>query len=128
MPFTHTSTDHNPLLNETEIFVKDIDLLAQHIGHLILGKHRHVAEILAAKHNTPTPSTGVMIDRALKQLTVNSADQRHRRDGWLFQYMTWITMRMNMVGSTLCPLLFGKSGKITPNLPIIFIDIYLIFI
>lgn len=101
MPFTHTSTDHNPLLHETEMIVKDIDLLAQHIGHLILGKHRHIAEILAAKHNIPTPSTDTMINRAVKQLTVTTADQRHRRDGWLFQYMTWITMRMNMIGQNL---------------------------
>jgi hypothetical protein len=101
MPLSHKLTDHNPLLHETEMIVRDIDLLAQHIGHLILGKHRHVAEILAAKYSASPPSTSVMIDRAIKQLTVSTDEERHRRDGWLFQYMTWITMRMNVVDEKL---------------------------
>ena len=101
MPFLHSQTDHKPLCHETELVVNDIKKLAQQVGLLLLGKHRHVASILAAKTRSITASTDVMIDRAQRQLVVKTDIERWKRDGWLFQMMTWISIRMENTGKTL---------------------------
>lgn len=98
MPFKHTRTDHNPLCFETELVINDLDKLAEQVGMLLLGKHRHVAAILAAKQRSVTSSTDVMIDRAQKQLKAITVEDRYRRDGWLFQMMTWISIRLEQPG------------------------------
>lgn len=94
MPFIYTRTDHSPLCHETELVVNNSEKLAEQVGLLLLGKHRHVASILAPKNRTVPASTNVMIDRAQRQLTVATDIQRWKRDGWLFQMMTWISVRM----------------------------------
>lgn len=101
MPFIHSHTDHNPLCHETELVVKDIQKLAEQIGLLLLGKHRHVASILAAKARKITSSTDTMIDRAQRHLTITTDVQRWKRDGWLFQMMTWISVRLENPGIAL---------------------------
>lgn len=101
MPFTHTRTDHSPLFHETQLIISDLDKLAEQVGLLLLGKHRHVASILAAKNRSITASTDKMIDRAQGQLTVASDEERWKRDGWLFQMMTWISVRMENPGINL---------------------------
>jgi hypothetical protein len=93
MPYIYTKTDHKPLCYETELIVDDIKMLAQHVGLLLLGKHRHVSAILSAKNRSISPSTSTMIDRSIRQLTVKTEEQRWKRDGWLFQMMTWISIR-----------------------------------
>jgi len=98
MPFIHTRTDHTPLCHETELIVNDFQKLVKQVGLLLLGKHSHVASILAAKHRTVTASTNVMIDRAQRQLKVGRDDERWKRDGWLFQMMTWISIRLEQPG------------------------------
>jgi hypothetical protein len=94
MSLTHSNTDHAPLFNEVEMHIRDIDVLAQNIGLLMLGHHRHVALILAAKQRAAPPSTGQMIDRAQSQLLAPIDELRYRRDGWIFQLMTWNSLRM----------------------------------
>jgi hypothetical protein len=101
MPFSHSHTDHKPLCHETELLIKDIHILAEQVGLLLLGKHRHVASILAAKSRSVTSSTQTMIDRAQRQLTVSTEIERWKRDGWLFQMMTWISVRMENTGVTI---------------------------
>jgi len=101
MPYIYSRTDHNPLCHETEFIVNDLKKLAQQVGLLLLGKHRHVITILAAKHRAIPSSTNVMIDRAQKQLTVTTEIERWKRDGWLFQMMTWISVRLEQPGINL---------------------------
>ena len=98
MPFVHTRTDHTPLYFETEMIINDLGKLAEQVGFLLLGKHSHVASILAAKHRKPTASTDVMINRAQRQLSATTDEDRYRRDGWLFQMMTWISIRQEQSG------------------------------
>lgn len=98
MPYSYSQTDHDPLCHETEIIVNDQKKLAAQVGLLLLGKHRHVASILAAKHSSVTASTNVMIDRAQRQLNISTDNERWSRDGWLFQMMTWISMRLENPG------------------------------
>jgi len=101
MPYSYSRTDHKPLCYETEFVVNDFKKLAQQVGLLLLGKHRHVSSILADKHKTIPSSTDVMIDRAQIQLTVNTEIERWKRDGWLFQMMTWISLRVEQAGINL---------------------------
>ena len=101
MPYSYSQTDHDPLCHETEIIINDQKKLAEQVGLLLLGKHRHVASILAAKNSSRTASTSVMIDRAQRQLTVTVENDRWRRDGWLFQMMTWISIRHENQGINL---------------------------
>ncbi|OJX49785.1 MAG: hypothetical protein BGO88_08495 [Flavobacterium sp. 38-13] len=101
MPYSYARIDHNPLCHETELVVNDLKKLAQQVGLLLLGKHRHVASILAAKNRKIPSSTDVMIDRAQKQLSVTTDIERWKRDGWLFQMMTWISVRLEQPGINL---------------------------
>lgn len=98
MPFIHTRTDHTPLCFETEMIINDLGKLAEQVGFLLLGKHSHVASILAAKHRKPTASTNVMINRAQRQVSATTKEDQYRRDGWLFQMMTWISIRQEQSG------------------------------
>ncbi|MBN7809534.1 hypothetical protein J0A68_01115 [Algoriphagus sp. H41] len=98
MPLIFKLTDHAPLFYEREMVVNDFKKLAGQVGLLLLGKHRHVASILSAKHKGVSASTDVMIDRAQRQMTVNSDEERWKRDGWLFQMMTWISIRLEQPG------------------------------
>jgi hypothetical protein len=101
MPYSYSQTDHDPLCHETEIIISDQKMLAAHVGLLLLGKHRHVASILAAKQSNAASSTDVIIDRAQRQLTVSTENERWGRDGWLFQMMTWISIRLENPGINL---------------------------
>ncbi|MFC3356120.1 hypothetical protein [Sphingobacterium zeae] len=101
MPFNHSKIDHTPLVHETELIINDLQKLVEQVGLLLLGHHRHIAAVLAAKKRTAPPSTDVMIDRAQKQLCPNTDTEVWKRDGWLFQMMTWISVRMEYSGVTL---------------------------
>jgi len=101
MPFNHSNTDHKPLVHETHLLINDLQKLAEQVGLLLLGHHRHIAAILAAKNGTAPPSTNVMIDRAQRQLTATTDPEIWKRDGWLFQMMTWISVRMEYSGLNL---------------------------
>lgn len=101
MPFKHKLTDHRPLCHETELVINDLGKLAEQVGLLLLGKHRHVESILAAKYRKITRSTNIMIDEAQKKLTPTSEIEAYKRDGWLFQMMTWISLRVENPGVNL---------------------------
>ncbi|WBL43555.1 hypothetical protein PBT90_02465 [Algoriphagus halophytocola] len=98
MSFAHTSTDHSPLCYESEMIVANYQMLVEQVGYLMLGKHRHVASILAAKNGNSSSSTDKIINRAQRQLQIKSTEERYKRDGWLFQMMTWISIRIEYNG------------------------------
>lgn len=92
MPASITNRDHSPLFKELELKVNDEELLAQQIGELMLGHHLHVESILRAKKGSVTYSPNKVIDLAIAKLVVSEDHERYKRDGWIFQFMTWIVI------------------------------------
>ncbi|MGN6395022.1 MAG: hypothetical protein ACTHMI_05650 [Mucilaginibacter sp.] len=99
MSFTLTTTDHNPLFQEIALTIDDEAVFAESVGFLLLGHQRHVQGILAAKGNAAPPSTDVMIDDAQAKLVYHSDEEQYKRDGWIFQLMTWIALRKQFSGT-----------------------------
>ncbi|MEZ2334657.1 hypothetical protein AB6735_03445 [Mucilaginibacter sp. RCC_168] len=99
MAFTLTLTDHSPLFTEVELTIPDEDVLAENIGFLLLGHQRHVQSILASKGRSDPSSTDLMIDDAQAKLVYATPEERYKRDGWIFQLMTWIALRQQNVKS-----------------------------
>ncbi len=78
----------------------DEDLLANYVAKLLLGQHRHVRKILEGV-STPTPTTSEeMIRVTLQKLAPESENPKtlqklkELRDGWLFQLMAWVGIRL----------------------------------
>lgn len=92
MPTSIASVDHAPLFTEFELTINDEDVLAQQIAQLMLGHHLHVENILRAKKGITTYSPNSVIDVALKRLVVKDEYERYKRDGWIFQLITWIVI------------------------------------
>ena len=78
----------------------DEDVLANYVAKLLLGQHRHVRKILEGV-SSPTPaSSEAMIQVTLNKLApVSHKPQtlkklKEQRDGWLFQLIAWIGIRL----------------------------------
>lgn len=101
MPVTLIPVDHQPLFQEFEMKVTDEDGLAGLVADMILGHHRHVQSILEAKNKTAPPSPDDALDRAIAKLVVTPPDTCYKRDGWVFQMMTWVAIRKQFAGQGL---------------------------
>lgn len=70
------------------------DELARLVAKMALGRASHVAKILS---QSPTPEPKLQdaaIDEAIEKLTVKPGDDPWHRDGLVFQYISWITARI----------------------------------
>ncbi|QOG01079.1 hypothetical protein [Flavobacterium sp. MDT1-60] len=94
MPVISVNSDHSPLFKEFELIINDEKLLAQQIGDLMLGHQHHVENILRAKKGSVAYSPNDVIDKAIEKLVVVEDHERYKRDGWIFQFMTWITLNV----------------------------------
>ena len=72
----------------------DEDVLATLVAKLLLGQHRHVRKILeGVSTDTPT-SSAMMIQTTQKKLSPPNQKGKEHRDGWLFQLIAWIGVRI----------------------------------
>jgi len=101
MPVKLIPIDHTPLFQEYELKITSEELLAEYIGEMILGHHRHIQHILEVKNKIAPQPPDSAIDNAIGKLTVSPPDTPYKRDGWVFQMMTWIAIRTQYKGSGL---------------------------
>jgi len=92
MPTFLSPVDHNPLFHELELTITDEDELAEHVGNLMLGHHLHVENILRTKQGVSAYSPDKVIDLAITKLSASTDVIRYKRDGWLFQMITWVAV------------------------------------
>ena len=98
-PIKIVELDCSPLVVDYGYEVTDKDLLAQWIGDLCLGHYRQIRKII--ENIAPkTPATeDDAIDDVVSKLTLpDGADNKsvYRRDGWLFQMMSWIALNVDL--------------------------------
>lgn len=89
MPFNFTDSDCTPLFIDYEYEIVNVDLLASHVGEVLLGHHFHVIKILNSLSTILPIHPNDSIDKVINQ--INSAS-RDKRDGWLFQMISWIVL------------------------------------
>jgi len=80
--------------------VLDMGELGRLIGRIALGQATHVSAILTdLEPAAPAPTFQEMKDAAIRALTVRSGDDPWRRDGFLFEAISWIVARQSAAPS-----------------------------
>lgn len=76
------------------LVVADRLQLVQLIARIMVGYHLHAEMILAGKASVSSRPTSRMVAAAVQQLAPPTSDGlRWRRDGWVFQMISWISVR-----------------------------------
>ncbi len=103
MPFDLTPYDDSPLCQGQVWVVKDMSKLAALMAHAIIGRHRHVAALLAASTQKPPLTSQAVLKKQIARLTPkpNDPSARWHRDGWLFQLMSWVVARQSAGAATI---------------------------
>ncbi|TGL15524.1 hypothetical protein [Leptospira meyeri] len=89
-----TSYDESGLVHGYEIEVLDIKKLSEYVGMVILGHYLHVEKILNSKVAPEFRPPDNAIDRAINKLRKNSQIEIEKRDGWIFQIISWIVVQI----------------------------------
>jgi hypothetical protein len=75
--------------------VKNEDALALLVVRLLMGQYRHVQKILANEgHQHTALINAAGIKDLIRKLEPESDDEMYRRDGWIFQMITWIAAKL----------------------------------
>jgi len=101
MPLKISPVNYDPLHRESEITVIDENLLANYVAHIALGYSFHVRKILLKKYAGTIIYKDHMIDNAIQTLTVPKGKDPWRRDGWVFQMISWISIYLENDKETL---------------------------
>ena len=94
MPFNFNICDCSPLVIDNEIIIKDEDILAQHVGKIILGHFAHVKRIILALSTTTPVNDNFDIEIAIERLSSIGKEVKdiEKRDGWVFQIISWLAL------------------------------------
>lgn len=106
-PLRIISMDCSPLVIDNGYIVVDEDLLAEWVAQLLLGNSQHISRIIEGLHSTGVNLRNKAIDSIISQLNTIGD---FKRDGWLFQMISWIALNTNLYNQ------FGP-GKVFMNAP-----------
>ncbi len=95
MPFNLIDTDCSPLVIDYEYQIIDKDLLAEYVGEMLLGHHFHISRIINSLTTTSPIQPNESID---KIITIMNSPEIEKRDGWLFQMISWIVLAKRNAG------------------------------
>ena len=97
--FNFVDSDCSPSCKEQNFTIQDEDTLAQHVAELLMGQYRHVGKVLDALDSTLAvqfhenqKKSIISILRLEEGMTVE------KRDGWIFQMISWIIVYLNHHG------------------------------
>lgn len=90
--------DCSPLVVDDGFEVANKDLLASWIAELCLGNYLHLREVIEQLNPDIPISENEAIDAVIELLEVPSDNKTlvERRDGWLFQMMSWIALNLDL--------------------------------
>lgn len=95
MPVTLIDVDYSPLVVDYEFEISDKLELSQYVAELVLGHHFHIARIINELSSAAPSQQNDSIDHAIEK--VRSASYE-KRDGWLFQMISWIVLALRHKG------------------------------
>ncbi|MBS1776454.1 MAG: hypothetical protein JSS64_09270 [Bacteroidetes bacterium] len=96
MPFQLNNTNCSPLVIDYDYEIIDKQLLAQYVGELLLGHHFHVIRILNNLAPQLPINPNASIDQVINKILMVEVE---KRDGWLFQMISWIVLAKRNAGS-----------------------------
>lgn len=98
VPLKMVVMDCTPLVVDYGYEVTDKDLLAGWIAELCLGNFLHLREVIEQLNPDIPISEDEAIEAVIELLNVPSDNKTlvERRDGWLFQMMSWIALNLDL--------------------------------
>lgn len=99
--FTFVDVDFSPLCKEQSFSITDEDTLAQYIAELLMGQSHHVGKVLDALDSTMSVQFHEnQKKRNISFLRLEDGMTEEKRDGWIFQMISWIIVHLNHNGET----------------------------
>ena len=99
--------DCSPLVVDNGFVVVDQNVLAQWVAQLLLGNSLHISRVIEGLDSKAVNQKDKAIDSIINRLNTCGV---YKRDGWLFQMISWIALNINLHN------LHG-SGKVFMNAP-----------
>lgn len=86
----HKLNPRHPRLKGRRWESLDNEQLAAMVAQLALGQWRHVEGLLRSESGAGSVGPSYAINQAIRSLTVESGRDPWHRDGWVFQFISWI--------------------------------------
>lgn len=97
--FSFVDSDCSPSCKEQSFTIKDEDTLAQHVAELLMGQYRHVGKVLDALDSTLAVQFHENQKKSIISiLRLEEGMTAEKRDGWIFQMISWIIVHLNHQG------------------------------
>lgn len=100
-PIEIEQMDCTPITIDNGYRVIDVELLAKWIAQLLMGNSVHITRIIEGLEPHFANLRNEAIDGLIAKIDVPTSDKTaiYKRDGWLFQMMSWIALNMNLHAS-----------------------------
>lgn len=97
--FNFVDSDCSPSCKEQNFTIQDEDTLAQHVAELLMGQYRHVGKVLDALDSTLAVQFHDNQKKSIISiLRLEEGMTAEKRDGWIFQMISWIIVYLNHQG------------------------------
>ncbi|MUZ76089.1 hypothetical protein GOZ90_25935 [Agrobacterium vitis] len=94
-------TDHEDLCHGWSWTIEDEDILAERMARIALGQAKHVGRVIDGLTAKPKKTTAEHMADAISKLSVDANGDPYKRDGWIFQAISWIAAHQNRNGGIL---------------------------
>lgn len=105
VPFNFKNIDCQPSCIDEEYSIVDKQLLAEWVARLALGQSRHMAKIINELSSFSINVKEVTKESVLSKLQIPKSIEKdkkedfiEKRDGWLFQFISWIVVYLQNQG------------------------------
>lgn len=92
-PLQITPMDCSPLVIDNGYQVVDQTMLAQWVAQILLGNSLHISRVIEGLDSKAVNMKDKAIDSVITRLTTCGV---YKRDGWLFQMISWIALNINL--------------------------------
>lgn len=101
MTITLNVTDHEGLCHGWSWAIEDEEILAERVARIALGQAKHVGRVIDGLTAKPKKTTAEHVADAIGKLSVDKDGTPYKRDGWIFQAVSWIAAHQNRNGAIL---------------------------
>lgn len=101
MTITLNAIDHEDLCHGWSWTIEDEDTLAEIVARIALGQVKHAARVLDGLTGKPAKTSAEHVADAMAKLAPDADGTIYKRDGWLFQAISWIAAYQNRKGAIL---------------------------
>lgn len=88
-------TDHDDLCHGWSWTMEDEELLAERVARIALGQAKHVGRVIDGLTTKSKRTTDEHVVDAISKLKVDVNGDPYKRDGWIFQAISWIAAHQN---------------------------------